>query len=147
MKILVPLDGSAYSDEALQVAMDLAALKGAQISIISVVPYIGGMDDHEISPARRERHMDGFEKRADEIIKTAWEKLEAAGLQGSSNRSVVESASVPDAIIDFAEKEKCDLIVMGSRGLSPSARFKLGSVASQVAKYSPCSVYLVKIKG
>lgn len=55
------------------------------------------------------------------------------------------SISVPDAIIDFAETEKIDLIVMGSRGLSVSSRFKLGSVATQVVKYSPCSVYLVKM--
>ncbi|NLI34623.1 MAG: universal stress protein [Deltaproteobacteria bacterium] len=145
MKILVPLDGSEYSNEALQVAIDFARTKGAQISIISVVPYIGGMDDHEISPSRMQRHMEGFEKRADEIINQGWEVLTAAGLEAGSTRSVIESASVPDAIIDYAEKEKTDLIVMGSRGLSPSARFKLGSVASQVAKYSPCSVYLVKI--
>jgi len=53
--------------------------------------------------------------------------------------------SAAEAIIDFAETEKIDLIVMGSRGLSPGARFKLGSVASQVVKGSPCSVYLVKL--
>lgn len=145
MKILVPLDGSAHSSEALNVAMDLAKSKGAQIHIITIVPYIGGMDDHEISPARMQRHMEGFSKRADEIINQGWEVIGAAGLAANSNKTVVESASVPDAIIDFAEKEKVDLIVMGSRGLSPSARFKLGSVASQVTKYSPCSVYLVKI--
>ena len=145
MKILVPLDGSVNSNEALGVAMDFAKTKGAQIHIISIVPYIGGMDDHEISPARMQRHMETFSKRADEIVNQAWEALGAAGLAASSTRTVVESASVPDAIIDFAEREKIDLIVMGSRGLSPSARFKLGSVASQVTKYSPCSIYLVKI--
>lgn len=147
MKILVPLDGSTNSNEALNVAMDLAKSKGAQIHIITVVPYIGGMDDHEISPARMQRHMEGFSKRADEIINQGWDVLAAGGFAANSSKTVVESASVPDAIIDFAEKEKMDLIVMGSRGLSPSARFKLGSVASQVTKYSPCSVYLVKIAG
>jgi len=147
MKILVPLDGSTNSNEALNVAMDLAKAKGAQIHIITIVPYIGGMDDHEISPARMQRHMEGFSKRADEIINQGWEALAAGGVGANSSKTVVESASVPDAIIDFAEKEKMDLIVMGSRGLSPSARFKLGSVASQVTKYSPCSVYLVKIAG
>lgn len=145
MKVLVPLDGSANSTEALKVAIDFAKTKGAAISILSVVPYIGGMDDHEISPARRERHMEGLEKRAEEIIQQAMGALAAAGLAEGATRSVIDSASVPDAIIDFAEKQRIDLIVMGSRGLSASARFKLGSVASQVVKYSPCSVYLVKV--
>ena len=54
-------------------------------------------------------------------------------------------SSVADAILEFSEKDKTDLIIMGSRGLSPSSRFKMGSVASQVVKYSDCSVYVVKL--
>ena len=144
MKILVPVDGSKYALEALNVAVDFAKTKGGEISVISVVPYIGGMDDHEISPARRERHMETFEKRADEIVKQACDVLHAASVTSSCTRNIVTSVSIADAIIDFAETEKINLIIMGSRGLSPSTTFKLGSVASQVAKNSPCSVYLVK---
>jgi nucleotide-binding universal stress UspA family protein len=144
MKVLVPVDGSRYALDALKVAIDVVKTKGAEISVISVVPYISGMEDHEISPARRERHMETFEKRADEVVKQACEVLSAANVTSSCTKNIVTSVSVADAIIDFAETEKIDLIVMGSRGLSPSSRFKLGSVASQVVKYSPCSVYLVK---
>ena len=75
MKVLVPVDGSKYALEALNVAIDFVKTKGGEISVISVVPYIGGMDDHEISPARRERHMETFEKRADEIVKQACDIL------------------------------------------------------------------------
>ncbi len=145
MKILVPVDGSKYALEAVKVAIDFVKTKGAEISVISVVPYIGGMDDHEISPARRERHMETFEKRADEIVKQACEVLQAANVSSGCTKNIVTSVSIADAIIDFAETEKIDLIVMGSRGLSPSSRFRVGSVASQVIKYSPCSVYLVKL--
>ncbi|MDP2276662.1 MAG: universal stress protein, partial [Nitrospirota bacterium] len=60
-------------------------------------------------------------------------------------RQVVASASVADAIIDYAEKENIDLIIIGSRGLGKSSRFKMGSVASKVVKHSPCSVYVVKL--
>ena len=145
MKVLVPVDGSKYALEALKVAIDFVKTRGAEISVISVAPYIGGMDDHEISPARRERHMETFEKRADEIVKQACEVLYAANVTSGCTKNIVTSVSIADAIIDFAESEKIDLIIMGSRGLSPSSRFKIGSVASQVAKYSPCSVYLVKL--
>jgi nucleotide-binding universal stress UspA family protein len=144
MKILVPVDGSEYALEALRVAIDLVKTKGASIAVVSVVPYIGGMDDHEISPARRERHMEGLQKRADEIVKAACDVIDAEQVGASCTKNTLTSVSVAEAIIDFAETEKIDLIVMGSRGLSASARFKIGSVASQVVKYSPCSVYLVK---
>jgi nucleotide-binding universal stress UspA family protein len=145
MKILVPVDGSKYSTEALNVAIDLARLKGADVSVVSVAPYIGGIDDHEISPARIERHMETFEKRANEVLKQACQVLDEAKVVSSCARNIMTSVSVADAIIEFAEQEKIDLIVMGSRGLSPSGRFKLGSVATQVVKASPCSVYLVKL--
>jgi len=144
MKILVPVDGSAHSMEALKVAADFVKTKGAEVLVICVVPYVGGMDDHEISPGRRERHMERIEQQADETVKKACAWLEAEQVMTSCSKTIITSVSTPDAIIDFAEGEKVDLIVMGSRGLSASSRFKMGSVATQVVKYSPCSVYLVK---
>jgi nucleotide-binding universal stress UspA family protein len=144
MKILVPVDGSTHSMEAVKTAVDFAKMKGADVLVISVVPYISGMEDHEISPSRRERHMEGLTKVSEDAVRQACDLLFKEGVTASCSETVLASVSVPDAIIDFAEKEKVDLIVMGSRGLSMSTRFKLGSVASQVVKYSPCSVYLVK---
>ncbi|GLI33286.1 universal stress protein [Desulforhabdus amnigena] len=144
MKVLVPVDGSVHSLEALKVALDFVKFKNAEISVISVVPFIGGMEDHEISPARRERAMENIGKLADDAVKKACDLLSAENVVSSCTRTVVTSVSVPDAIIEFAETEKIDLIIMGSRGLSSSTRFKIGSVASQVVKYCPCSIYLVK---
>ncbi|MHC1727147.1 MAG: universal stress protein [Syntrophobacteraceae bacterium] len=145
MKILVPVDGSIHSMEALKIAADYVKTQGAQVFVISVVPFVGGMEDHEISPARRERTMDRIEHLADDAVKSACDYLDSQKVVTECSKTIVTSISVPDAIIDFAEGEKIDLIVIGSRGLSASSRFKLGSVASQVAKYCPCSVYLVKI--
>jgi len=145
MKILVPVDGSMHSMEALKIAADFAKTKGAEISVISVVPFVGGMEDHEISPGRRERAMEKIEQIAEEAVKKACDFLSAENVPTRCSKTVIASISVPDAIIDFAEGEAIDLIVMGSRGLSVSSRFKVGSVASQVAKYCPCSVYLVKV--
>lgn len=144
MKVLVPVDGSIYSMEALKIAADFAKTKGAEVLVISVVPYIG-MEDHEISPSRRERHMEGFEKNSEAAVKQACDILAAENISASCAKTVITSISVPDAIIEFSEKERIDLILMGSRGLSKSSRFKMGSVATQVVKYSPCSIYLVKM--
>lgn len=79
MKVLVPVDGSQHSMEALNVAMDFARMKSAEVFVISVVPFIGGMEDHEISPARRERVMEGIEKRAKDAVKLACDTLYAEG--------------------------------------------------------------------
>lgn len=145
MRILVPVDGSIHSMEALKIAADYVKLKGAQIYAISVVPFIGGMDDHEISPARRERHMESMANFADEAVKKACSILDEENVTSSCSKTVVTSMSIPDAITEFAETEKIDLIIMGSRGLSTSSRIKMGSVAAQIVRYSPCSVYVVKL--
>jgi len=59
--------------------------------------------------------------------------------------TVLATADSPaQEILAFAEKEKIDLIIIGSRGKSATARFLLGSVASNVVKYSHCCVYVVK---
>lgn len=93
MKILVPVDGSEYALEALRVAIDFVKTKGASIALISVVPFIGGMDDHEISPARRERHMESLQQRADGIIKQACEVIDAEQVTSSCAKQTVVSVS------------------------------------------------------
>jgi len=143
MKILVPVDGSKYSMAALDVALDYAKTKGANICLINVMPYIEAVD-LEISAHERESVNQSMEKRADYIVQQACGVLAGKDVIATC-RHIVASASIPDAIIDYAEQEKVDLIIIGSRGLSQSSRFKMGSVAAKVVKHSPCSVYVVKI--
>lgn len=143
MKILVPVDGSKYSEEALKIAADFAKTKGANICLINVVSSIEGLD-LEISASDREKLNSSLAKRGDYIVQQACGILTAQDII-STCRAVVVSSSVHDAIIEFAETEKVDLIIMGTKGLSASSRFKMGSVASKVVKHSPCSVYVVKI--
>ncbi|HIJ60083.1 MAG TPA: universal stress protein [Nitrospirae bacterium] len=76
-------------------------------------------------------------------MKKADELLSSHGLK-VKEKEIVTSSSVPDAIIDYAEKKSIDLIIIGSLGLSASSKFKLGSVSSTVVRYAHCSVYVVK---
>jgi nucleotide-binding universal stress UspA family protein len=57
---------------------------------------------------------------------------------------IVNSRSIVGAIVDYAEQQKVDLIVIGSRGLSGFKKLLLGSVASGVVTYSHCPVLVVK---
>jgi len=143
MKILVPVDGSKYSMAALDVALDYAKTKGANICLINVMPFIEAVD-LEISAHERESVNQSMEKRADYIVQQACGVLAGKDVIATC-RHIVASDSIPDAIIDYAEQEKVELIIIGSKGLSQSSRFKMGSVAAKVVKHSPCSVYVVKI--
>lgn len=143
MKILVPVDGSKYSKEALKIALDCAKTKGADLKVISVASDASGID-LEISASERERIEQRLEQQADSVVKAACEEMSKSGVKADC-KVISTPSSVADAILEFSEKDKTDLIIMGSRGLSPSSRFKMGSVASQVVKYSDCSVYVVKL--
>ncbi len=142
MKILVPVDGSQNSMDGLKVAIDYAKTKEAKVCLINVVPVIEDID-LEITASEKAKIKESMGKRADYIIQKACGDLALENVTAVC-KAIVESSSVPDAIIDFAEREKTDLIIIGSRGLSPSSRFRMGSVASKVVRHSPCSVYVVK---
>jgi len=137
MKILVQLDGTEHFLKALEIAGDFAKAKQPEIYVISVLPSIDGMEDHEM----RERYEEMLQKLADEVLKTAREVLgdQQADVKGAS-LSMSATVPIPDALIDFAKSRDIEAIVMGNRGLSASS-----GIANQFAKQSPCSVHLVKI--
>jgi nucleotide-binding universal stress UspA family protein len=142
MKILVPVDGSKYSTEAVKVASDYAKTKKADITIITVTPFVPGLD-LEISAKEMASLNESMKRRGEDVLEKAKGIFTAEGITA---RTVLSSAiSAADEIIGLAEKEKMDLIVIGNRGLGGDAtRFFMGSVASKVASHAPCSVYVVK---
>ncbi len=144
MKILVPVDGSEYSMEGVKAALDFAKAKGAEITLITVTPFVSGLD-LEISAKEMDSLNEKMKRRGEEILEKAQAVVKSGGLSSTSVLS--SSVSAADEIIGFAEKEKSDLIVIGNRGLGGAAtRFFMGSVASKVVSHAPCSVHVVKAK-
>lgn len=141
MKILIPIDGSKNSIQAVKAVGDIAG-KGDDVHLLTVIPFYAGLD-LEISAKEMVKLEETMKKRGEEIIEKAAKVLSGKGITPKSN--VSSAASAADEIIDVATKMKMDLIVIGSQGLGgASTRFFMGSVASKVVSYAPCSVYLVK---
>jgi nucleotide-binding universal stress UspA family protein len=142
MKILVPVDGSKYSMEGVRVALDYAKTKAADITIITIVPFVSGLD-LEISAKELESLTGKMNQRAEEVLESAGSILKAEGV---GSKTILSSAiSAADQILSTAEKDGTDLIIIGNRGLGGAAtRFLMGSVVSKVATHAPCSVYIVK---
>lgn len=142
MKILVPIDGSKYSLEAVKIARDYAKTKGAKISLITVTPYIPGLD-LELSAKELQSLEARFKSRGEEILAEAQKILESGNISSSTILSSAISAG--EEIVNVAKKEKVGLIVIGNRGVGGKAtRLFMGSVASKVISHAPCSVYVVK---
>ena len=91
-----------------------------------------------------------FSPQMEEIKKNAQEFFDKIRRKSEANRDIplrtelIASSSVVGGIIDFAEKENIDLIVVGTRGRSGLKRLLLGSVASGIVNYAHCPVMIVK---
>ncbi len=142
MKILVPVDGSQNSMEAVKVALKYAKATKTDIYLMTVTPFVPGLD-LEISAKEMDSLNESMKRRGEEVLAKAQGILTAEG--ESAKTILASSISAADDIIGFAEKEKVDLIIIGSRGLGSAAtRFIMGSVASKVVAHAPCNVYVVK---
>lgn len=131
-KILVAYDGSDSAKRALAEAAKLA--NGEPISVVSVaepLPQFGRAPQMLVPEESEER-----ERELDE----AGRFLADAGIHAT----VVERKGDPaERIVDEAEREHADLIVMGTRGLGASRKLLLGSVGDEVLRHAPCKVLVV----
>jgi nucleotide-binding universal stress UspA family protein len=142
MNVLVPIDGSKHSSEGLRVASHFAKTNKARIFIVNVIPSVADID-LELSASDRNKLLESLKRRGEDFLAKAKDQMKSHGV--TDINTVLSTADSPaQEIVSFAEKEKIDLIVIGSKGKSATARFLLGSVASKVVKYSHCCVYVVK---
>ena len=142
MKVLVPVDGSKHSLESLKIASHFAKAKDAAIYLVNVTSSVADID-LEITASERDRLLESMKKRGEDLLRKARETMQSLGAT-KINTILATAESPASEIVALAEKEKIDLVVIGSKGRSATSRFFLGSVASQVVRYSPCCVYVVK---
>lgn len=137
-KILVPVDGSPSSRKAIEMALALAGKSGGKITILEVIEEFGPLPGYyEAAPVGVNRVKWIEEQRFDKIH----DVLESTSV--AWDRRVLEGYPA-EQICELAGKEKYDLIVIGSRGLSVLGRFLIGSVSDRVVHHAPCSVMVVK---
>jgi len=138
--ILVPYDGSNFSNRAFKKALDIAKADDSKIIIFSVIEgeYSAISGYSRIHPA--------VIKKQKIAAKKLICKLESAAKSDGVTTSVKikQGKSIVNEIITFAKSRKVDLIVMGTHGRSGLSRFILGSVANGVTQQAKCSVMVVK---
>lgn len=142
MKVLVPVDGSKYTEMCLKVASFICKPYDAEIYVMTVIPHLSDID-LELSPSDREVVRESFAGRGEKLLEKSKRELESYGTHKITT-VLLKGTSPAREIVDFAEKEKMNLIVMGARGLNEEARFLLGAETPKVVKYSPCCVFVVK---
>jgi nucleotide-binding universal stress UspA family protein len=136
MKILVPVDGSDFSLKALETACDLAQAQApSSVTLVSVSVILPELEEGAYIAEK-------MKAKAEAALAKGKEVAMAKGITPSL--ILASGISPTDEIVKVAKQEKVDLIVIGSRGLAGKGKYFLGSTASQVVTYSPCSVLVVK---
>ena len=137
--ILVPIDGSDESKNALSLSIEMAKKFSAKISLLHVADWNAQMTS--LDRVTMSGYIPG------DILKEGYELLTAAARQ-IPKEIKTETAVVPGhpatVILEEAEKEKADLIVLGSRGLGAVKGLLLGSVSAAVIPKAPCPVLTTK---
>jgi len=140
--ILVPVDGSPASRQAVEKARVLAGAFRSAVTLIYVIdPYAFTGMGADFSYGQSE-YLSAATLEANEAIGAARQVFEVQGM--SVKGSVVEGHSIYQAILEAAETLGADLVVMGSHGRRGFEKLVLGSVTAQVLSHAHLSVLVVR---
>lgn len=140
--ILVPIDFSEPSQEALRYATELATTLQARLTLLHVLqtPALMGGPELGISLAT---YMEQIETDMRQMMA---ERVQQARETGVACDGVLVHGVPFQHIIDTASEQQVDLIVMGTHGHTNLQHFFLGSVAEKVVRLAPCAVLVARQK-
>jgi nucleotide-binding universal stress UspA family protein len=140
--ILVGTDGSDAAGAAVAHAVRLACALGARLHIVSAYAPVS---DRQLGIGRVQVPTDVQVNLREEVLallEASQRDAQAAGVSRVETFARVGDAA--DAILDVAEEQGSDLIIVGNKGMTGATRFLLGSVPQKVSHHAPCSVMIVR---
>jgi nucleotide-binding universal stress UspA family protein len=140
--IVVGTDGSRTAQSAVRNAIELAQTLGARLQIVSAYEPVTDPRQREMLAAPAEEWL---VKAREDVLSMLEQSAAQARTAGVSHvETFARQGDAADAILDVAEEQGSDLVIVGNRGLTGAKRFLLGSVPSKVSQHAPCSVLIVR---
>ena len=141
--IVVGTDGSDTARKAVDKAIELARSLDAQVWLVSAyepVPITRLREEARQAPADLQWMVNPREE-VDATLSDAADLVRAAGVDCATYARQGDPA---DALLDVAEEQRADLIIVGNKGMTGARRFLLGSVPNKVSHHAPCSVLIIR---
>lgn len=142
-KIMVATDGSEPVRRAVETAVEIAKISGAKLYGVYVIPYGRPLIAYPRDVGWERATLEHF--RAEGKEATAYVE-NSAKAENVEVESVLLEGDPASEIVDFAEENNIDLIVMGTHGRTGFQKFLLGSVAERVVRHSKKAVLVVRGK-
>ncbi len=141
--IVLGTDGSDTAKKAVREATELAKQVGATIDLVSAYEPVSSQ---RLRAEARDAPEDiswmvNPREDVEATLKEAAEEVDGAGVKVET---FAREGDAADAILDVAEEQKADLIVVGNKGMTGAKRFLLGSVPNKVSHHAPCSVLIIR---
>jgi nucleotide-binding universal stress UspA family protein len=148
LKILVAVDGSEESMLAADCAIDMAKKNNAELIALNVIHsqkylYSPAYAWRPVIPSTTNSIIKNQEEEAQRWLAIVREKANDNKIK-LRMEFIIDPMSIVGAIVEYAERENIDLLVIGSRGLTGFKKLLIGSVASGVVTYAHCPVMVVK---
>ena len=142
-RIVVGTDGSETAKEAVRQAADLAKQVGAELSIVSAFEPVSSqrLREERLQAPGDVAHTITPKEDVEATLAEAEQSVKDAGVNVST---VARQGDPADAILDVAEEQNADLIVVGNKGMTGAKRFLLGSVPNKVSHHAPSSVLIIR---
>lgn len=137
--IIVGTDGSPSAEVAVRRAIEVAKGSGAVVHLVTAFPDVPSYRERIASSAKRDPI--NLREVAESVLARAAGELTSQGVDVETSAREGDAANV---ILDVAQEQNADLIVVGARGLTGFERFLLGSVSSKLSHHAPCSVMIVR---
>jgi nucleotide-binding universal stress UspA family protein len=141
--IVVGTDGSDTATQAVRQAVDLAGAVGAALELVSAYMPV---PEQRLRTERRDAPEDvqwAINPRED-VESSLSAAADIAREAGVSVNTHARQGDPADAILDVAEEQNADLVIVGNKGMTGAKRFLLGSVPNKVSHHAPCSVLIVR---
>ncbi|MBI4853465.1 MAG: universal stress protein [Acidobacteria bacterium] len=145
MKVLLAIDGSTFSDVAIDEVAMRSWPEGTEIRALNVVHVISDWPDPIFYGVRLEALVQERKESRAIMDKATTKLLESLGEKFAITGEILEG-SPKKLIVREAENWKADLIIVGSHGRGAIGKLILGSVSSYVASHAKCSVEIVQAK-
>jgi nucleotide-binding universal stress UspA family protein len=139
--ILAPTDFSEYSKKAVASALELAKKFGAKLSILHVVELPPYPVEGYVPPNLAATFIEDLEREASQELAQVVPEAEAAGVEVAR---LVAVGTPYRKIIDMAEGEQVDLIVMATAGRTGFSHLIMGSIAERVVRTASCPVLTIR---
>ena len=139
-RILVATGGSPWSDAAVAYAIALATHMHAELCILTVLNVSGVYATPDVMTSS-ELLMESVEQQGQDLLAHATARATDARVP---HVAILKWGNVTETVLQTAAEEQCDLIVLGSRGLSGFKRLMLGSISNAVTAKAQCPVLVIK---